>query len=379
MTYLASNLKQVPTGLRKFLHINWPLVVLISAICSMGFLMLYSVAGGSLHPWAEPQMMRFGLGIVIMFLVGFVPIWLWRNLSGAVYMAAFLMLVYVELFGHTGMGATRWINLGFMMVQPSEIMKIAMIMLLAAYYDWLDVRKVSRPLWVLIPLLIIVLPTVLVLKQPDLGTSTMLIAGGGLLMFAAGVSWIYFAVVIGLVVGAVALVLNSRGTPWQLLHDYQFRRIDTFLDPSNDPLGAGYHITQAKIALGSGGWAGRGFMEGTQSRLNFLPEKHTDFIFTSLAEELGFVGGMSLLTLYALLLFFTMSSGVTNKDRYGSLLTIGIAGTLFIYITVNMSMVMGLAPAKGAPLPFVSYGGTVMLVLLWAYGLVQSAHIHKPR
>ncbi|KFI32793.1 cell wall shape-determining protein [Haematobacter missouriensis] len=379
MTYLASNLKQVPTGLRKLLHINWPLVVLISAICSMGFLMLYSVAGGSLHPWAEPQMMRFGLGIVIMFLVGFVPIWLWRNLSGAVYMAAFLMLVYVELFGHTGMGATRWINLGFMMVQPSEIMKIAMIMLLAAYYDWLDVRKVSRPLWVLIPLLIIVVPTVLVLKQPDLGTSTMLIAGGALLMFAAGVSWIYFAVVIGLVVGAVALVLNSRGTPWQLLHDYQFRRIDTFLDPSNDPLGAGYHITQAKIALGSGGWAGRGFMEGTQSRLNFLPEKHTDFIFTSLAEELGFVGGMSLLTLYALLLFFTMSSGVTNKDRYGSLLTIGIAGTLFIYITVNMSMVMGLAPAKGAPLPFVSYGGTVMLVLLWAYGLVQSAHIHKPR
>ncbi|KFI26771.1 rod shape-determining protein RodA [Haematobacter massiliensis] len=379
MTYLASNLKQVPTGLRKFLHINWPLVVLISAICSMGFLMLYSVAGGSMQPWAEPQMMRFGLGIVIMFLVGFVPIWLWRNLSGAVYMAAFLMLVYVELFGHTGMGATRWINLGFMMVQPSEIMKIAMIMLLAAYYDWLDVRKVSRPLWVLIPLLIIVLPTVLVLKQPDLGTSTMLIAGGGLLMFAAGVSWIYFAVVIALVVGAVALVLNSRGTPWQLLHDYQFRRIDTFLDPGNDPLGAGYHITQAKIALGSGGWAGRGFMEGTQSRLNFLPEKHTDFIFTSLAEELGFVGGMSLLTLYALLLFFTMSSGVTNKDRYGSLLTIGIAGTLFIYITVNMSMVMGLAPAKGAPLPFVSYGGTVMLVLLWAYGLVQSAHIHKPR
>ena len=379
MTYLASNLKQVPTGLRKLLHINWPLVVLISAICSMGFLMLYSVAGGSLHPWAEPQMMRFGLGIVIMFLVGFVPIWLWRNLSGAVYMAAFLMLVYVELFGHTGMGATRWINLGFMMVQPSEIMKIAMIMLLAAYYDWLDVRKVSRPLWVLIPLLIIVVPTVLVLKQPDLGTSTMLIAGGALLMFAAGVSWIYFAVVIGLVVGAVALVLNSRGTPWQLLHDYQFRRIDPFLDPSNDPLGAGYHITQAKIALGSGGWAGRGFMEGTQSRLNFLPEKHTDFIFTSLAEELGFVGGMSLLTLYALLLFFTMSSGVTNKDRYGSLLTIGIAGTLFIYITVNMSMVMGLAPAKGAPLPFVSYGGTVMLVLLWAYGLVQSAHIHKPR
>lgn len=290
MTYLASNLKQVPTGLRKFLHINWPLVVLISAICSMGFLMLYSVAGGSMQPWAEPQMMRFGLGIVIMFLVGFVPIWLWRNLSGAVYMAAFLMLVYVELFGHTGMGATRWINLGFMMVQPSEIMKIAMIMLLAAYYDWLDVRKVSRPLWVLIPLLIIVLPTVLVLKQPDLGTSTMLIAGGGLLMFAAGVSWIYFAVVIALVVGAVALVLNSRGTPWQLLHDYQFRRIDTFLDPGNDPLGAGYHITQAKIALGSGGWAGRGFMEGTQSRLNFLPEKHTDFIFTSLAEELGFVG-----------------------------------------------------------------------------------------
>lgn len=379
MSYLEYNVKQVPTGLRKVLHLNWPVILLLTAICSVGFLILYSVAGGSLEPWAEPQMQRFALGMVVMFAVAFVPIWFWRNIAGAGYAMAFAMLVYVELFGHTGMGATRWINLGFMMLQPSELMKIMVVLFLAAYYDWLDVRKVSRPLWVLVPVLIIALPTMLVLKQPDLGTSIMLLAGGATVMFAAGVSWFYFAAVAGLVGGAVTAVLKSRGTPWQLLHDYQYRRIDTFLDPSNDPLGAGYHITQAKIALGSGGWAGRGYMEGTQSRLNFLPEKHTDFIFTTLAEEFGFVGGMSLLALYALLLFFTMASGVANKDRFASLVTIGVAGTFFIYIAVNMSMVMGLAPVVGAPLPLVSYGGSAMMVLLTAFGLTQSAHVHRPR
>ena len=175
------------------------------------------------------------------------------------------------------------------------------------------------------------------------------------------------------------MVLQSRGTDWQLLKDYQFRRIETFLDPSTDPLGAGYHITQSKIAFGSGGWSGKGFMQGTQSRLNFLPEKHTDFIFTTLAEEFGFIGGISLLSLYGLIIFFCIASAVQNKDRFGSLLTLGVAATLFLFFAVNMSMVMGLAPVVGVPLPLVSYGGSAMLVLLAAFGLVQSAHIHRPR
>jgi rod shape determining protein RodA len=198
-------------------------------------------------------------------------------------------------------------------------------------------------------------------------------------MFVAGVHWAYFAAVIAAGTGLVTAVFLSRGTPWQLLKDYQYRRIDTFLDPASDPLGAGYHITQSKIALGSGGWAGRGFMQGTQSRLNFLPEKHTDFIFTTLAEEFGFVGGFSLLALYALIIFFCVASALKSKDRFSSLLILGIAATFFFYFALNMSMVMGLAPVVGVPLPLVSYGGSAMLVLLAAFGLVQSAHIHRPR
>jgi rod shape determining protein RodA len=198
-------------------------------------------------------------------------------------------------------------------------------------------------------------------------------------MFLAGVHWAYFATVIAAGVGLVAAVFRSRGTDWQMIKDYQFRRIDTFLDPASDPLNTGYHIAQSKIALGSGGWTGRGFMQGTQSRLNFLPEKHTDFIFTTLAEEFGFVGGMSLLVLYALIVVFCVASAVMNKDRFASLLTLGIALNFFLFFAVNMSMVMGLAPVVGVPLPLVSYGGSAMLVLLLAFGLVQSAHVHRPR
>ena len=217
------------------------------------------------------------------------------------------------------------------------------------------------------------------MKQPDLGTSILLLTAGGGLMFLAGVHWAYFAAVIAAAIGLVTAVFQSRGTPWQLLKDYQYRRIDTFLDPSQDPLGAGYHITQSKIALGSGGWSGRGYMQGTQSRLNFLPEKHTDFIFTTLAEEFGFVGGLSLLCLYALIILFCVVSAVKNKDRFSSLLTLGIALNFFLFFAVNMSMVMGLAPVVGVPLPMVSYGGSAMLVLLLAFGFVQSAHVHRPR
>ncbi len=379
MSYLEQNVRTVPSGLRKVLYLNWPLLLVIASIAGVGFLMLYSVAGGSFSPWVEPQAKRFGLGLVLMVGVAMVPIWFWRNMAGVAYLGALGLLVAVELFGAMGMGAQRWIDLGFMRLQPSELMKITLVMMLAAYYDWLDIHRTSRPLWVAVPLILILLPTFLVLKQPDLGTSILLVAGGGFLMFLAGVHWLYFGAVI---LGAVTLVwavLASRGTDWQLLKDYQFRRIDTFLDPASDPLGSGYHITQSKIALGSGGWTGRGFMQGTQSRLNFLPEKHTDFIFTTLAEEFGFVGAVSLLGLYALVILFCVASALTNRDRFASLLTFGVAGTFFLFFSVNMAMVMGLAPVVGVPLPLVSYGGSAMLVLMGAFGLVQSAHVHKPR
>jgi rod shape determining protein RodA len=379
MSYLEYTVKTVPSGWRKMLFINWPLVILLTAIAGVGVLMLYSVAGGSMSPWAEPQMKRYALGLTVMFIVAMVPIWFWRNMSVLAYLVALALLVAVEFFGAVGMGAQRWIDLGFMRLQPSEVMKIAMVMVLAAYYDWLPIKKTSHPFWVLVPVFIILLPTFLVLTQPDLGTAILLVAGGGLMMFLAGVHWAYFATVIAIGVGGIYTVFVSRGTEWQLLKDYQFRRIDTFLDPSSDPLGAGYHITQAKIAMGSGGWTGRGFMQGTQSRLNFLPEKHTDFIFNTLAEEFGFIGGISLLILYVLILIFCIVSALQNRDRYSSLLILGVGVTFFLFFAVNMSMVMGLAPVVGVPLPLVSYGGSAMLVLLAAFGLVQSAHIHRPR
>ncbi len=379
MSYLDYKVAETPRGIRKLLSLNWPLVFLLAAVASAGFLMLYSVAGGNIDTWARPQMERFAVGMVLMIGLGFVPIWFWRGISVGAYIVCVLLLVAVDVIGHVGMGAQRWLDLGPVKLQPSELMKIALVLLLAAYYDWLDLNKVSRPLWVLIPVVLILIPTALVLQQPDLGTSLLLLMGGGIVMFAAGVSLWYFGAVIGAGVGLVWTVLESRGQPWQLLHDYQFRRIDTFLDPSTDPLGAGYNITQAQIALGSGGWSGRGFMQGTQSRLNFLPEKQTDFIFTTLAEEFGFVGAGSLLALYALIIGFCLYSALTNRDRFASLLTIGIAGTFFLFFSINMGMVMGLLPVVGVPLPLVSYGGTAMMILLMAFGMVQSAHVHRPR
>ncbi|MDG1068763.1 MAG: rod shape-determining protein RodA [Sulfitobacter sp.] len=379
MSYLEYTVKSVPTGFRKILHLNWPLALLLASVCGVGFLMLYSVAGGSFTPWAEPQMKRFALGLAVMFFVAMVPIWLWRNLSGLGYAVSLLLLVAVALVGDARKGSQRWLDLGFVDLQPSELMKITLVMFLAAYYDWLPAKKVSRPLWVLLPVVIIMAPTALVLEQPDLGTSILLLAAGGGLMFLAGVHWAYFAAVGASGIGLITAVFASRGTGWQLLNDYQYRRIDTFLDPAADPLGAGYHITQSKIALGSGGWTGRGFMQGTQSRLNFLPEKHTDFIFTTLAEEFGFVGAFSLLGLYALIIIFCVVTAIRNKDRFSSLLTLGIALNFFLFFAVNMSMVMGMAPVVGVPLPLVSYGGSAMLVLMLAFGLVQSAHVHRPR
>ncbi|RBI85781.1 rod shape-determining protein RodA [Rhodosalinus halophilus] len=379
MSYLEYTVKTVPAGPRKLLFLNWPLAVTLIAVAGIGAVMLYSVAGGDFSRWAEPQLVRFTAGFGLMLIVAMVPIWFWRNMSVLAYTISLALLVAVEFVGVTGMGAQRWIDLGVMRLQPSELMKITLVMLLAAYYDWLPVAKASRPLWVLVPVLIVLLPTALVLIQPDLGTALLLLIAGGLVMFIAGVHWAYFAGVLAAGAALVATVFQSRGTDWQLLKDYQFRRIDTFLDPATDPLGAGYHITQSKIALGSGGWTGRGLMQGTQTRLNFLPEKHTDFIFTTLAEELGFVGGVTLLFLYALILAFCVISALQHRDRFAQILVFGVAVTFFLFFAVNMSMVMGLAPVVGVPLPLVSYGGSAMLVLMLGFGLVQSAHVHRPR
>ena len=379
MSYLEYRVKAIPTGFRKIFFMNWGLVLLLVAAAAIGFLMLYSVAGGQWDPWASAQIKRFGLGLALMFVVAMTPIWFWRNVSVVAYIGSLILLIVVAYFGSVGMGAQRWIDLGFMRLQPSEVCKVTLVMVLAAYYDWLPAERVSNPMWVIFPIILILIPVGMVVTQPDLGTSLLLLFGGGAMMFLAGVHWAYFASVIAMGAGGIVVIFQSRGQTWQLLNDYQYRRIDTFLDPASDPLGAGYHITQSKIALGSGGWAGRGLMQGTQTRLNFLPEKHTDFIFTTLAEELGFIGGMSLLVIYLLILASCWISAAQNKDRFSTLLIMGVGVTFFLFFAVNMSMVMGLAPVVGVPLPLVSYGGSAMLVLMGAFGLVQSAHVHRPR
>ena len=379
MSYLEYRVKAIPTGFRKIFFMNWGLVLLLVAAAAIGFLMLYSVAGGQWDPWASAQIKRFGLGLALMFVVAMTPIWFWRNVSVVAYIGSLILLIVVAYFGSVGMGAQRWIDLGFMRLQPSEVCKVTLVMVLAAYYDWLPAERVSNPIWVIFPIILILIPVGMVVTQPDLGTSLLLLFGGGAMMFLAGVHWAYFASVIAMGAGGIVAIFQSRGQTWQLLNDYQYRRIDTFLDPASDPLGAGYHITQSKIALGSGGWAGRGLMQGTQTRLNFLPEKHTDFILTTLAEELGFIGGMSLLVIYLLILAFCWISAAQNKDRFSTLLIMGVGVTFFLFFAVNMSMVMGLAPVVGVPLPLVSYGGSAMLVLMGAFGLVQSAHVHRPR
>ena len=379
MTYLEYKIRAVPRGFQKLFYLNWPIILLLCAAGAIGIIMLTSIAGNNWHPWASAQLKRFFVGLALMISIAMTPIWFWKSMSVLSYIASLGLLVLVEFFGSMGMGAQRWLDLGFITLQPSEMAKITLIMVLAFYYDWLPEERVSKPQWIIAPLALIFLPFFLVLQQPDLGTSLLIILGGGVMMFLAGVHWGYFGIALSISLGGILAIFNSRGKDWQLLNDYQYRRIDTFLDPSSDPLGAGYHITQSKIALGSGGWTGRGFGQGTQSRLNFLPEKHTDFIFTTLAEEFGFVGGISLLTIYALIVAFAIIAAIRNKDRFSSLLIYGVTVTFFLYFAVNMAMVMGLAPVVGVPLPLVSYGGSSLLVLMVAFGLLQSAHVHKPR
>ncbi|MEO0341955.1 MAG: rod shape-determining protein RodA [Pseudomonadota bacterium] len=377
MAFLNPEIYTPPRGLQKFLYFHWGLAILLTAAAATGFLMLFSVAGGSMQPWVTPQMIRYGVGFIAMILIAMFPIRFWLIMSIPAYLVCLGLLLLVEFIGVTGMGAKRWIDLGFMRLQPSELAKIGVVMVLAAYYHWIPQDRVSHPLYILPPVILIAIPMGLTVIQPDLGTSVLIGFSGSIVMFLAGVSWWYWGTALAAGIGGIFAVMQSRGSEWQILKDYQYRRIETFLDPSKDPLDAGYHITQSQIALGSGGWTGRGFMQGTQSRLNFLPEKHTDFIFTTLAEEFGVVGGLGLLLLYILIIGFCVASALTNAHRFGAILTLGIAVTFFSFFAVNMGMVMGLLPVVGVPLPLVSYGGSAMIVLMAAFGLVQSAHIHK--
>ena len=363
-------LNNEPSIVQKLHHMGWGLVFLIVVLACIGFSALYSAAGGNLDPWASRQMMRFAFGIVGMMIIALINIKWWFRLSLPIYILGFILLVIVELMGQIGMGAQRWINLGFIQLQPSEFMKIAVVMMLAQYFHSASSGDM-RSIRFLIPAVILIMaPVGLVLLQPDLGTSLMIVMSGIAVIFLAGAPvWMFLA--------GGATVLASLPVAWQFMHDYQKRRVMTFLDPESDPLGAGYHITQSKIALGSGGIEGKGFLEGTQSRLNFLPEKQTDFIFTLWAEEWGLIGGLFILLICGLTFIYGLMVSLKSRHNYGRLLAMGLTVNFSLYVFINIAMVMGLIPVVGAPLPLVSYGGTSMLAVLVGFGLILSCCIHK--
>jgi rod shape determining protein RodA len=354
----------------KLRHVSWSLVLLICLVASVGFAMLYSAAGGNFDPWADRQMARFAVGILVMFAVALIDLRFWLRHAYLIYAVTFVLLLYVEVAGEIGMGAQRWIDFGFFQLQPSEIMKIALVLALARYFHRLSFDDIGRPIYVLWPVLLAAMPAALVMVQPDLGTAGMLLMVTTALLFAAGVRLWKFAVV-----GIAGL--SAIPIAWSFLRDYQKDRILTFMNPENDPLGAGYHITQSKIAFGSGGVFGKGYMQGTQSHLNFLPERQTDFIFTMLAEELGMVGGLVVLGLFVLLFVYGFAIALRSRNHFGRLLAIGLTANLFFYVFINTAMVMGLIPVVGIPLPLISYGGTAMMTVLVGFGLLMSVYIHR--
>jgi rod shape determining protein RodA len=356
---------------RKLEEVDWGLVVLITLIACAGFAMLYSAAGGNLSPWAGPQMIRFFLGLIVLLTVACTDLRVWMGLAFPAYAFSLALLVAVELAGRVGLGAQRWLELGPLGLQPSEPMKIALILALTRYLHGLGPGEISKPFRLLVALAMVGVPVVLVLMQPNLGTATILALCGALLLFLAGLSWYW-------ITPTVAGVLVAVPIAWQFaLHDYQKQRVLTFLNPDTDALGAGWNIMQAKIALGSGGIVGKGFLLGTQSRLNFLPEKATDFVLPLLGEEFGFLGSMALLLLFAAVIYRGVAIAMKSRSHFGRLLAMGITANFFLYIMINGLMVMGLIPVVGIPMPLISYGGSAMMSVMFGFGLLISAHVHR--
>ena len=355
---------------QKLGRMTWGLVLLLTLVAAVGSAMLYSAAGGSIRPWAMPQAMRFVVGLGVMLTVALVDVRVWRRWAYPLHGLSIVLLIAVDVMGEIGMGAQRWLDLWVIQIQPSELVKITLVLALARYFHGVEAEDMPR-LWPIVPpMLLILVPVALVMKQPDLGTGTMLAVTGAVVFFVAGVRLRWFA-------AAAVLVLSALPMAWGFLHDYQQQRILTYLDPQRDPLGAGYHILQSKIALGSGGVFGKGYMGGTQAHLSFLPERHTDFIFTMLAEEFGMVGAVALLMLYALIIVYGYAIAFRSASPFGRILAVGMISVFFLYASINVAMVTGLVPVVGVPLPLVSYGGTSMLTLLFGFGLLASVNVHR--
>ncbi len=355
----------------KLPEIDWNLVALLSAVAGIGIAMLYSAAGGHWKPWAFPTLVRYGACVVIMLGLSLVSLRTWFALAYPVYGIGFLLLLAVMVVGHSALGAQRWLHVGPVGVQPSEVMKVGLVLALARFYHGLSAREAVWSWKLVVPALLIAAPAALVVKQPDLGTGLLIAFTGLAMMFVAGLTWRVLAA------GAVAAVVAVPPVVMFALHGYQRDRVLTFLNPGADPGGAGYHIIQAETALGSGGLLGKGFGLGSQSHLNFLPEKHTDFIFATFAEEFGFVGCFVLLALYAAIIVICLRIASVSHSHFGRMSAAGITATFALYILINAAMVMGMAPVVGVPMPLMSYGGTVMITVMIGFGLVQSVRVHR--
>lgn len=355
---------------QKLIGVHWPLVALLVLIGLVGYAVLYSAAGGSHAPWAWRHGARLAVFVPVMVAMAVIDLRVWYRVSYLFYLVIVLLLVAVDILGEINKGAQRWLDLGVIQLQPSELMKVALVMALARYFHAAHPEDARGTLFLVPALAMILLPVALVLVQPDLGTAATLLVSGSTLLFLAGVPIWKFAVVGA--AGAAALPVL-----WANLHDYQRQRVFTFLDPEADPLGSGYHIIQSKIALGSGGFWGKGFLDGSQAQLSFLPEKQTDFAFTMLAEELGFVGAALVLALFLAVLVVGLAIAVRAQSHYARLVAAGAVVNLFIYIAINVSMVTGLIPVVGVPLPLISYGGTAMLTLVISLGLLLCADVHR--
>ena len=354
----------------KLWKVSWTYVLLLCLLAGVGYVALYSAAGGSPEPYASRHIIRFGLGLVVMVGVAMVDIRWIEKTSYAVYGFSIGLLVLVLRMGHVGKGAQRWLELGGLQLQPSELAKIGLVMALAAWFHKASWERMGNPLFLIPPTLMVLVPVGLILKEPNLGTAVITAIVGGAVFLAAGVRWWKMALVV-VPIPFLAQIAFAH------LHDYQRARITTFLNPESDPLGAGYNIIQSKIALGSGGLWGKGFLQGTQGHLNFLPEKQTDFIFTMLAEEFGLVGGLAVLALLAVIVLGGIAIALRCRSHYGRLLSLGIATNFFMYVFVNIAMVMGAIPVGGVPLPLVSHGGSAMLTTMFGFGLLMSAHVHR--
>lgn len=350
----------IPNAVRR---IPWKLIALLTAITGFGVLVLYSAAGGNWSPWAWQQSVRFLVFLTVAMVISRFPLRLFENFAYLGYIGVLVLLIAVELLGFVGGGSQRWLDLGFMNLQPSELMKVAIVLALARFYSLLPPTNTQTwtALW---PALVMIgMPAALVMLQPDLGTALAICAGGVVVMFVSGLPFWWFGSTA--IAGAAALPLL-----FSMLHDYQQKRVLIFMDPESDPLGAGYHISQSKIAIGSGGIGGKGFLNGSQSHLDYLPEGHTDFIFATMAEEWGLIGGIALLLGFFFLLRWSTRVALNARTRFGQLTAAGLTMTIFFYIAINLAMVMGMAPVVGIPLPLFSYGGSSMLTVMTCVGIV---------